>query len=187
MHRALVIIQCLLLAVLACRVDTACAQRLGLSNLILDNQDGRAKVRFAVDVKAVESVDEALRNGQVLALECKAVLSRKRDYLWNREVSRAELLSPLLLHDGGPYEIELRLRGDERVRGRDLALVMREAWGSMSMDLGPWSALERGGAYALSLEIRLVRQDVSDWLKGALFFWGFDPVSPVKYQLDFSY
>lgn len=187
MHRAVVLTLCLFLAALAFQAEPACAQRLGLTNLILDNQGGRAKVRFGVDVKAVEAVDAALRNGQVLALECKAVLSRKRDYLWNTEVARTELLSPLYLHDGGPYEIDLRQRGDERVRGRDLALVMREAWGAMSMDLGPWSALERKGVYALTLEIRLVRQDVSDWLKGALFFWGFDPVSPVKYQLDFSY
>jgi Domain of unknown function (DUF4390) len=163
------------------------AQRIGLSNLVVDNQEGRVKVRFGVDIKAVDAVREALERGETLGLECKARLSRKREYAWNSQVAATETVSRLTLNDGGPYEILLPSGRQERYRGRDLALVMREAWGAMSLDLGAWDSLERGGSYSLTLEIRMVRQDVSAWLKGALFFWSFDAVSPVKYQLDFSY
>ncbi|GFK95007.1 hypothetical protein NNJEOMEG_02855 [Fundidesulfovibrio magnetotacticus] len=190
MHRAAAFLLLVLVAALAVSPGEVRAQRLGLANMVLDNQGGRAKLRFGVDVrdpKLVEAVDQALRQGQVLALECKARLSLKRDYLWNREVAQATLLSPLILHDGGPYEVVLHRGGEERVRGRDLGLLMREAWNKLSIDLGAWSVLERGKAYAVTLEIRMVRQDVGDWLQGALFFWGFDPVGPVTYQLDFSY
>ncbi|MFP5221392.1 MAG: DUF4390 domain-containing protein [Acidobacteriota bacterium] len=163
------------------------AQRIGLSNLVVDNQEGRVKVRFGVDMKAAETVREALQSGEILALECKARLSRKREYAWNTQVAEAEMISRLTLHEGGPFEIYLPMGRQERYRGRDLALLMKEAWGTMALDLGSWEALGRGGSYSLSLEIRMVRQDVSAWLKGALFFWNFDAVPPVKYQLDFSY
>jgi hypothetical protein len=186
MRRALYLILLLLALIAVSRTD-AHAQRMGLTNLVVDNQEGRVKVRFGVDVKAADAVNEALVNGQVLALECKAWLTRKRDYAWNTEVSHGQVLSTLSLHEGGPFEIVLPGGRQEHFRGRDLGLVMKEAWGSMSMDLGPWDSLARGNAYSVTLEIRLVRRDVSSWLKGALFFWNFDAVSPAKYQLDFSY
>jgi len=169
-----------------CRTE-AYAQGIGLSNLVVDNQEGRVKVRFGVDLKAVDAVREALEKGESLALECKAKLTRKMEYSWNTEVARTEMLSSVILHDGGPFEVILPGGRQEHYRGRDLSLVMKEAWGSMSMDLGGWDKLARGNTYSLTLEIRLVRQDISSWLKGALFFWNFDAVAPVRYQLDFSY
>lgn len=177
----------LVLALLAALPQAAQAQRLGLSNLVVDNQAGRAKVRFGVAVEALDAVRQALENGQVLALSCKAILSQSRDYLWNSELASADMLSTLYLHENGPYEISLPGGRREHYRSRDLDLVMKEAWGGLSMDLGPWDRLERGHSYSLDLEIRLLRQDVPGWLKGTLFFWNFDAVSPVKYRLDFSY
>ena len=165
----------------------ACAQRIGLTNLVVDNQGGRIKVRFGADIKALDQVAHALSSGQVLALECRASLARKRDYAWNAPVASATSLSPLTLREGATYEIIPPAGRMERYRGRDLALIMKEAWGVMSLDLGDWNALEPGNVYALTLEIRVVRQDVSSWLQGALFFWNFDALPPVKYQLDFSY
>jgi hypothetical protein len=171
---------------LACAGD-AFAQRITLTNLVVDNQEGRIKVRYGLDIKAEAAVNEALMRGEVLALECKASLSRKRDYVWNTSVARAEMDSELVLRDGGPYQIILPSKRQEHYRGRDVALLMREAWGTLSMDLGAWSSLERGFVYSLSLEIRLVRREVPEWVKNTVFFWNFDVVPPVKYQLDFSY
>jgi len=186
MRRAVFILLFLLAATAVCW-GYAHAQRIELTNLVIDNHEGRVKVRFGVDIQTVDIVREALGNGEVLALECKAKLSRKRNYAWNSEVSNAALLSQLILREGGPYEILHPAAKIEHLRGRDLALLMKEAWGAMSMDLGGWDHLVRGNAYSLTLEIRLVRQDVSSFLKGALFFWNFDAVSPAIYQLDFSY
>jgi hypothetical protein len=182
-----IVLAVFLLAAQAVFCGPAHAERIGLSNLVVDNQEGRIKVRFGVDIKDVEAVKQALENGEVLALQCKATLSRKRDYLWNTDVAVAETVSHLVLREGGPYEISHPGGLRENFRGRDLALVMKEAWGAMSLDLGAWDTLARGNVYSLTLEIRLMRQDVSSWTKGLLFFWNFDAVSPVKYQLDFSY
>jgi hypothetical protein len=163
------------------------AERIGLSNLVVDNQEGRIKVRFGVDIKDVEAVSQALEKGEVLALQCRATLSRKRDYLWDTEGVSAETTSRLVLQDGGPYEISYPDGLREHYRGRDLALVMKEAWGAMNLDLGDWNTLARGNVYTLTLDIRLKRLDIASWTKGLLFFWNFDAVSPASYQLDFSY
>ncbi|WP_243439113.1 DUF4390 domain-containing protein [Fundidesulfovibrio soli] len=187
MRRIVLLLILFLVSGLAAWPGTAHAQRITLTNLVVDNQEGRVKVRFGLGIKAEEAVHEALTRGEVLALECKAVLGRKRDYVWNKDVARAEMSSELVLHEGGPYQIVLPSKRQEHYRGRDVALLMKEAWGTLSMDLGEWSQMERGFTYSLSLEIRLVRREVPEWVKNTVFFWNFDLVPPVKYQLDFSY
>lgn len=185
MHRSLFILLPMLLALAA--AASARAERIGLSNLVVDNHSGRAQVRFGVSVRQAGAIREALENGQVLALGCKARLYLKRDYAWDALAGEAELVSTLVLHDKGPFEITMPGRARERYRARDLELIMKEAWGGISMDLGSWAALERGRSYSLELEIRLLRQDLPGWLKGTLFFWNFDAIEPATYRLDFSY
>ena len=164
------------------------AQSIKLSNLVVDNQAGRIKVRFGVEVAATQEVEQALHNGQLLALQCRATLSRRRDYFWNASVAQAQTVSRLIRSDDGEaYEIIHPGGRRENYRGRDLAVVMGEAWGTMDLDLGPWDSLSRGNVYVLSLEVRLLRQDVSAWLKNALFFWNFDTIPPAEYKLEFSY
>jgi len=163
------------------------AQSIGISNLAVDNQEGRIKVRFGVDVKAVEAVEQALQRGQILALRTRATLARRRDYIWDSSVVEIENVSRLRLLEGGTYEIIHPGGRNENYRGRELAVVMQEAWGTMDLDMGAWDTLARGNVYVLSLDIRLLRQDISAWVKNTLFFWNFDAVPPAEYKLEFSY
>ena len=186
MHRHLAFFFCL--AALLCLARPAAAQSVSLSNLVVDNQEGRIKVRFGVDFKDIQAVKDALAEARPLLLDCRATLALKRDYAWNREVAKADLKSTLTLSDAdGLYEVVLPAKRQERYRGRDAALVMKEAWGELTLDLGAWKLLDKGNDYALVLEIRLLRQNVPTWVKGTLFFWNFDAVPAGKYQLDFSY
>lgn len=185
-HRRIIFILLMFLAIQV-HCAQALAQRVSLSNLVVDNMGGRIAVRFGVDPKPLEPLREALEEGGTLALECRAALSLKRDYVWNRTVSEGFFGSSLSQDSAKAYEVVIPGRRQERIRGKDLGLVLREAWGELVVDLGDWSLLTRGQAYVLDLEIRLVRQNVPRWKKNALFFWNFDVISPAKYQLDFSY
>lgn len=179
---------CLLAAVLAVllvTVGAACAQELLLSNLVLNNFEGKIRVRFGVEPTNVERIRQALLEGERLALVCKARLSSKRDYIWNKEVSSARYESVLRRLKGGDFAVSLPGQGS--MADRNLAALFRKAWNEILIDLGPWDRLERGETYVVSLELSLVRLDVSPWLKKSLFFWPFDAAPPVSYQLDFTY
>lgn len=179
---------CLLAAVLAVLLvtaGTACAQELLLSNLVLNNFEGKIRVRFGVEPTNVERIRQALLEGERLALVCKARLSSKRDYIWNKEVSSARYESVVHRLKGGDFAVSLP--GQGAVADRNLATLFRKAWNEILIDLGPWDRLERGETYVVSLELSLVRLDVSPWLKKSLFFWPFDAAPPVSYQLDFTY
>ena len=164
------------------------AQRLSLSNLVVDNQEGRIKVRFGLDLKDIKDLERILAEDRTLMLNCRGTLSISREYAWNKEVASAQLKCPLnLLADNGPYEIIVPGAKPERYMSRDLKQVLRQAWGEMALDLGDWSKLPRGQDYVLDLDISLTRQGMPSWVNGALFFMSFDALAPARYRLDFSY
>ncbi len=161
------------------------AQELLLSNLVLNNFEGKIRVRFGVEPKGVDRIRQALDAGERLTLRCRARLSLKRDYLWNQDLSSGSWESNLQRLRGGDFVATLPGQGS--MADKDLAALFHKAWNEILLDIGPWDRLERGQTYVLSLELSLVRLDVSPWLKKGLFFWSFDAAPTVSYQLDFTY
>ena len=161
------------------------AQELLLSNLVLNNFEGRIRVRFGVEPTGMDHIRQSLEAGERLALHCKAKLAFKRDYVWNQEVTTATWESELRQLKGGDFVVTLPGQGP--VADKELGALFRKAWNEILVDLGPWDRLDRGQTYVLSLELSLVRLDVSPWLKKSLPFWSFDAAPPVSYQLDFTY
>lgn len=166
-------------------VSMAQAQELHLANLVLNNFEGKIRVRFGVEPSNPDQIRQILDGGERLALRCRASLSAKRDYLWNRELAAASLESDLRRLRGGDFAVTLPGQGP--MVDKDLTALFRKAWNEILIDLGPWDRLERGQTYVLSLQLSLVRPDVSPWLSRGLFFLSFDAAQPVSYQLDFTY
>lgn len=163
----------------------ASAQELLLTNLVLNNYEGRIRVRFGIEPTGLDRIIQALDAGERLNLRCRASLSLKRDYVWNQSVSAAAWEGELRRIKTGEYVASLPGQGS--AADKDLGSLFRKHLGEILIDLGPWDRLERGVTYVLSLELSLTRPDVSPWLKNSLFFWSFDAARPVSYQLDFTY
>ena len=181
----LAVLLVLVLALADGTLSMAHAQELHLANLVLNNFEGKIRVRFGVEPSSPEHVRQALDAGERLALRCRAKLALKRDYLWNQELSTANLESELRRLRGGEYAVSLPGQGP--MVGKDVSVLLRKAWNEILLDLGPWDHLQRGQTYVVSLELSLIRLDVSSWVRRGLFFWTFDAAQPVSYQLDFTY
>ena len=166
-------------------VRPAAAQELLLTNLVLNNYEGRIRVRFGIEPSGLERIAQALAAGERLTLRCKARLALRRDYVWNQEVSAAAWESELRRLKGGEFVVDLPGQGP--VADKDLGALFHKHLSEILIDLGAWDRLERGVTYVLALELALTRPDVSPWLKKGLFFWPFDAARPVSYQLDFTY
>ena len=163
----------------------AAAQELLLTNLVLNNYEGRIRVRFGIEPSGLERINQALSAGERLTLRCKARLSQRRDYVWNQEVSAAAWESELRRLRSGDFVVNLPGHGP--MADKNLGTLFRKHLSEILIDLGSWDRLERGVTYVLTLELALTRPDVSPWLKNGLFFWSFDAARPVSYQLDFTY
>lgn len=163
----------------------AWAQELLLTNLVLNNYEGRIRVRFGIEPSGLDRISQALLAGERLNLRCKAKLAMRRDYVWNQEVSSATWDSQLGRLKGGEFVVTLPGQGP--VADKDLGKLFHKNLSEILIDLGSWDRLERGVTYVLTLELALTRPDVSPWLRNGLFFWSFDAARPVSYQLDFTY
>ena len=183
--RRLAILLALVLVIVGGAVRTASAQELLLSNLVLNNFEGKIRVRFGVEPTGLDRIRQSLEAGERLALRLTARLALKRDYVWNQEVNSAAWESTLRRLRGGDFVVTLP--GHGAMADKELASLFHKAWNEIVVDLGPWDSLERGQTYVVTLELSLVRLDVSPWLKKSLFFWPFDAAPPVSYQLDFTY
>ncbi len=164
----------------------AAAQELALANLVLNNYEGKIRVRFGVEATTADSIAEALDKGTALVLRCSAVLREKRRYLWNEELLRAEVESSLYKGEDGLYHVTVP-EGNAPLSGKDLSDLLRQAWGRIRMDLGEWRLLSRGSAYVIDMEITLSRSDLSSVVDKAVSLFGGEVMPPVGYQLDFTY
>jgi len=180
---------CMVLSVLfalGCLSGRAMAQELVLTNLVLNNYEGKIRVRFGVEATTVVKIAAALDEGRPLVLRCSATLREKRRYIWNEELMRAESKSSLSKGQDGLYHVTVP-EGNAPMSGKDLSGLLRQAWGRIRMDLGEWSLLSRGGDYVIDMEITLSRSDLSSLIDKTFSLFGGDVMPPVGYQLDFTY
>lgn len=184
--QALRLLFCLLLSALL-GVPAALAQTLVLTNLVLDNQAGSVMVRFGIDAKGQNVIAMAVEEGVPTQLEVEASLYRVRDYVLDKRLARAELRSSLRFDPLTREYVVETPPGDNPLRSKRLEELLARSWGSLDIDLGPWSVLERGNAYRLRLDTALRQTDVPQWIKTLLFFWDWDLTPSAGYELEFTY
>ncbi|WP_027186114.1 DUF4390 domain-containing protein [Desulfovibrio inopinatus] len=178
--------RCVILAMFLFAPHPAQADDISLSNLILNNSQGRINVRFGLDFPNLAPLQGLLNAGVNLTLVCDASLSEKREYLWNRSIVETSRYSRLERLSDGRYRLEPPGNGPP-IESENLAGVIYNGWGLISLDLAPWSLLTRGKPYTLQLTIKLKQDDVADWVRDVSVFWSLDSFGPTTYKLDFSY
>ena len=165
----------------------ALAGEMELDGLVLDNEAGDITVRFGVRVSGLYELAQELDAGTTVVLKCKAAVRRRSSFWPDKTLAGGELVS-VLTKDHLADEYVLSLPGEETPRrGKLLPVLLGEAWGGLSMALGPWKELAPGNDYHLDLNISMDRTDVPVWLRYVVFFWSFDVCPPVGYKLEFSY
>lgn len=173
--------------VLALWGQAALAQSLVLSNLVVDNQSGALTARFGVALDSLAEVSDALQAGATLSLTSRGKLTREGGLFSSPTVARAEM-SCRLKYDQLTREYSMTAPGREApLRNTRLDELLRAGWGSLALEMGSWSVLERGREYSLDLDIRLHQTDIPNWFRRTLFFWSWDVAPQASYRLHFKY
>jgi hypothetical protein len=183
----LALITILLLLALGAFHSQAAGQDIELDGLVIDNRAGDLGVGFGVNIPDPQPLLAALSEGSVLGLRCRARIERRRGLWPDSKVVEIEYRS-LLRMDGLAKEFLIDLPGHETpIAGKDLRALLARGWGSIVLDLGPWSQLRQGRNYTLVLALSVARLDVPTWMRFAVFFWTWDVFPEVEYRLDFRY
>lgn len=161
------------------------AQLLSLDNLVLDNQSGRIHLRFGLRLAETAEVQAVLQEGVDLWMSGTAKLISKRFVLPNRVLSEKQI-EHVLEWNPLSQEFELTLQDKARqVKNKGLDELIATQWREITLDMGQWSMLTSGQTYHVDLEITLDRRDIPVWMRRVLFFWSFEVLSPIRYELEF--
>jgi hypothetical protein len=161
------------------------AQLLSLDNLILDNQSGRIHLRFGLRLAETSEIQTVLQEGVDLWMAGTAKLIAKR-FLLPNQVLNEQQIEHVLEWNPLAQVFEMTLPQKEHlVKNKDFNELITAHWREITLDLGEWSMLSSDQTYHLELEITLDRRDIPVWMRRVLFFWSWEVISPIRYELEF--
>ena len=159
---------------------------LALDNLVVDSHAEKIHLRFGLRLENPEPVKTVLREGVDLWLEGTARLISKRLFLPNK-ILHEQSFEHVLEWNSLTQEYELTLPQKEHlVKAKELKDLIAAHWREISLEMGNWDLLVPGQSYHLELEINLDRRDIPVWMRRVLFFWPWEVMSPIRYELEFS-
>lgn len=161
------------------------AQLLSLDNLVLDNQSGRIHLRFGLSLAEMDQVQTVLQEGVDLWMFGTARLIAKRMILPNQVLNEVQI-EHVLEWNPLAQVFELTLPQKEHLmKNKGLQQLIDTHWREITMDMGEWSMLAPDQTYHLELEISLDRRDIPVWMRRVLFFWSWEVIPPIRYELEF--
>jgi hypothetical protein len=161
-------------------------QFLSLDNLVLDSQSGKIHLRFGLRLDNPEPIQAVLQEGVDLWLNGTAKLLSKRLFLPNRVLSEQQF-EHVLEWNPLTKEFELTLpQKEHQIKNTDVTALVRAQWSEINLEMGEWTLLNPGQTYHLELEISLDRRDIPVWMRRVLFFWSWEVMTPIRYELEFS-
>jgi hypothetical protein len=181
------ILSCLLvLTAVAIPIPGMGASLLALDNLVVDSQAEKIHLRFGLRLEQSEPVAAILHEGVDLWLEGTASLISKRLFLPN-SILHEQTFEHVLEWNPLTQEYELTLPQKEHlVKAKELKDLLGEHWREFSLEMGEWSLLVPGETYHMELEVTLDRRDIPVWMRRVLFFWSWEVMTPIRYELEFS-
>ncbi|TVR01374.1 MAG: DUF4390 domain-containing protein [Desulfovibrionales bacterium] len=162
------------------------ASLLALDNLVVDSQAEKVHLRIGLRLEQPETIKSVLREGVDLWLEGTARLISKRLFLPNRTLAE-RTFEHVLEWNPLTQEYELTLPQKEYlVKAKELNDLVESHWREINLEMGDWAQLVPGQTYHLELEITLDRRDIPIWMRRVLFFWSWEVMTPIRYELEFS-
>jgi hypothetical protein len=185
MQKVLIFSVCLILSLLI--HEQVFSHEISLRNIILGNVAGKINLRYELYNSNWESLTRYLNDGANLVLECKAKISKVR-IMWMDQVKLSKKLIFELKYNPLSQEYILHNLTQKRtMHNSDLGTLLKGNWSRLTMDLGAWKSLKKGADYIFNLKIRFKKSDIPKWLKNALFFWSWDVLPEIEYQITFEY
>lgn len=163
------------------------ADSISLTDLGVDNAEGKISVGFSIVVNDKAPLLDALQNGGKFQVRCSAKLYQRRIGFWDTFLAEAEYASDLT---GKPIARECVLtdqRGDHVIEFSELPHELNRFWSRLSLPMIDWASVERGKAYRVVFKFSVTRTNIPGWVSKPLFFVSWDLVPEVSYVLDFDF
>lgn len=168
-------------------VPAARANPISITDLGVDNAQGRISVGFSIVVNDPAPLRDALQNGGTYEVLCSAKLYRRRMGLWDLFISEAQYACAISSKTIAREFLIEDHRGVHNVDFSELQPALNRFWSRLSLPMGDWGMIERNRAYQVVLTFKINRANVPGWVSKPLFFVNWDLVPETVYVLDFDF
>lgn len=180
-----IIVLCLLVLFISLLPGRLAAQQLELSSFFLDTRGDRLSAGFSLEMDDFSRVKQSLDDGAKLELiyevrVIKNVILFPDFSLASKKVNiglEKDLIS-------GDYEIHFP--GRKKVVPEFTREDFTELFSNVSVPLISLEQLENNETYIIRIQARLTSTEVPKWIKKTLFFWSWDLVDSLHYEMEFN-
>jgi hypothetical protein len=158
-----------------------------ITDLGVDNADGRVSVGFSIVVNDAAPFLEAVQNGGVYEVLCAGKLYHRRAGFWDEFLSEASYSCELSSRPIARECLVQDQRGTHIIEFSELQGALNNFWSRLSLPMGDWSMIERNQAYRVVLTFKITRTNMPGWVSKPLFFVSWDLVPETVYVLDFDF
>ncbi len=151
----------------------------------VETQDTYTEIHSGLKLNNTAEIKAQLRDGAVMALDCKVQLERTRTLLANVLVAET-VQTYYLRHDPLTREFVLSCPGIPSVRQKNFDTLVAPLK-QMRFVLPLMEPLAAGETYRIRFDLTLQHAEVPPWLSRALFFWSWDVVPPVSVTQEFIF
>ncbi|MBQ4132475.1 MAG: DUF4390 domain-containing protein [Desulfovibrionaceae bacterium] len=157
-----------------------------LNNFYLSSNENMLTARLAVSIDNLRYLNDILRDGARLVLECESRLYRKRT-LWADALVAEHIFSSNLQYDHLQRSFIIFSASGAFISKPSLEELLQSTWGNLEMPLAEFSNLEKDETYAAIVSLELKHAEMPPWLTKNVFFWSDTLVPRQEYELEFDY
>ena len=157
-----------------------------LRNFYLSGNETLLTARLSVAISNLGYLQDILRDGARLSIECDSALYRKRTFWRNAQIAERHFASSLRYNPLQKNFILFSENGSP-IANADLLALLQSTWGNLEMPLGNLSELEKDETYVAVVSLTLKHEEMPPWLGENVLFWSDTIIPRQEYKLEFEY
>ena len=157
-----------------------------LRNFYLSGNETLLTARLSVAISNLGYLQDILRDGARLSIECDSALYRKRTFWRNALIAERHFASSLRYN---PLHRNFILFSENKnsITNAELPALLLSTWGNLEMPLANLNDLENGETYVAVVSLTLKHEEMPPWLGENVLFWSDTIIPRQEYKLEFEY
>lgn len=157
-----------------------------LNNFYLSSKESMLTARLTVGIDNLQYLNDILRDGARLVIECNSRLYRKRTFWADTLISEYEFSSNLN-YDPLQRNFTILSESGALISNYSLEELLKATWGNLEMPLAEFNKLEKDETYVATISLELKHAKMPPWLSKNVFFWSDVLIPKQEYELEFDY
>ncbi len=162
------------------------SQGISLRNVILNSKNNTLIINISLKFVNSNQIEKLVsKSGLHIIFSTEVKINEKRNWIWDKNLYSKELKFLIKFNPITNKFVLINLSNSKQIKVMCLKSILKRLE-NISLKIPWWTNYKNTHDYSLILKFSMKKQ-VPYWLKKILFFWNWDMVPTVTYDIDFKY